>query len=400
MEQTGLTDSERRAAADDAWWHLLGVLWRRKAFLIVVTGLVAVASVVISLMLPNWYKSTSRVLLPEGGPGGIGSAMLGDISSALSLFGGGGGDYVRYLAILNSRTVMEATVDTFNLEQVYELEDEEFPRQAALDMLSDKVDFLVDDEFENLNVEAVDTDAQRAANMANFLVRMLSRVDNRLASRTAGQFRKYVEERFDESRRTRMALLDSLQTFQEQYGVIDLESQLEAYFTQLAQVRISVIEAEIQYETLKSQFGEDNTTVRRTEDVVRAARNLYNQALAGGEQVLPVSQEEAPSMVHRYAELTMERTIQEKILEVVAPILEQARFDEQRDIEDVQVVDPAVPAVKKFKPKRSFIVIGATLSAFILAAIYVLIANWWRVNSAYFYDRLTRAAEASTRRRS
>ena len=399
MEQSDQNETRRIEKADAAWWNLLGTLWRRKMFLIVVTGLFAVLSVVISLMLPNWYKSSAKLLLPERSSGGITSALLGDVSSALSLFGSGGGDYVRYMAILSSRTVMASTVDSFDLVHVYELADQEFPVDEAINTLRDNVDFVIDDEFEYLIVEALDTEPARAAEIANFLVRRLSRVDNELASRTAGQFRLFVEERFDESRDTRIALLDSIQAFQEEYGVIDIEAQTMAYFEQLAEMRIAVINAEIQYESLKSQFGDDNPTVQSTAEVLRAASRLYDEALDGKEQVLPVSRAEAPGMIHRYAELTMERTIQERILEVIAPMLEQARFDEQRDIEAVQVVDPAIPPVKKFKPKRSIIVVASTMSAFILAALYALLSTWWRANSAYFFQRLNEAAAVSGRSR-
>ena len=397
MEQSGHSEAQRRENADEAWWHLLGVLWRRRVFIVAVTLLVAIASVVLSLMMTNWYRSSSRLLLPTRGSGGLASAVMGDLSSALSFIGGGGGDYVRYLAILNSRTVMEATVDTFNLVEVYALEEEAFPIESAISMLGDNVDFAIDDEYEFLSVSASDTDPRRAAEMSNYLVRQLNRLDNQLASRTAGQFRRYVEERFDLSRRSRTALLDSLQTFQQRYGVIDLESQLLAYFNQLAEIRIAVLEAEIRYQALRSQFGDDNPEVQAVHGVVLAADDLFQKALEGGEQVLPVARDEAPVMIHRYAELTMERTIQEKILEVIAPMLEQARFEEQRDVEAVQVVDRAVPPTKKFKPRRSFIVIAATLSAFILSVLYALASNWWRTNSSYFFGRLDEAVKQSAR---
>lgn len=388
-------EEQRAENADSAWWNLLGVLWRRRIFLIVTSGIVAVLSIVISLMLPNWFKASSRLLLPESSSGGIASALLGDVSSALSMFGGGGGDYVRYLTILNSRTVLKSAVDTFDLVQVYDLEEKEFPIEEAIERLTDNVDFVIDSEFDFLTIEALDKDPRRAADLSNYFVRALSRVDNQLASQTAGQFRKYVEQRYSESERMRAKLLDSLQSFQERYGIIDLEAQTTAYFEQLAEMRINVISAEIQYEALKRPFGEENIRVQSAADVLKAAEKLYDAALAGKEQVLPVSQEAAPEMVHRYAELTMERTIQERILELVAPMLEHARFNEQQQIEALQVVDSAIPPAKKFKPKRSIIVVASTLSAFILATLYALLMNWWRNNYRYFTRRLNEAAVAS-----
>ena len=395
MEEIQLEDEQRKKNADSAWWNLLGVLWRWKRFIIVLTGITAIASVVVSLILPNWFKATSRLLLPESSSGGLSSALLGDVSSALSLIGGGGGDYVRYLAILNSRTVVGSAVDSFDLVRVYELEDEDFPFEDAIAVLRDNVEFVIDDELEYLSIETLDQDPIRAADISNYFVRALNRVDNELASKTAGQFRQFVEQRFHESTATRIVLLDSLQAFQENYGVFDLEAQTVAYFEQLAEMRISVFSSEIRYMSLKSLFGDENPTVQSTAEVLSAAQQLYDAALAGKEQVFPVSQEDAPGMIHRYAELMMEKTIQEKIIELVAPMLEKARFDEQRQVEAVQIVDSAVPPSEKFKPKRSIIVVASTLSGFILAVLYAFLVNWWKTNHVYLARRLDEAATVS-----
>ena len=194
-------------------------------------------------------------------------------------------------------------------------------------------------------------------------------------------------------RRIRAAMLDSLESFQRDYGVIDLEAQTAAYFTQLAELRASTLQYEIQLNGLRSQFGDNNQQVQNMQAFVDAATASFEQALDGREIVLPVSQQEAPEMVRRYLDLTLERTIQERILELVAPMLEQARFEEERQGEALQVVDAAVPPVLKAKPKRMIVVIGATMSAFLLAIIYAFLMDWWRKNSTRFASKLRESAQ-------
>ena len=400
MEDYSLSDQQRSARADEAWWQTLGTLYRRKALIIGITGGMAVLSVVITLFLPNWYKASSRLLLSGSGSGGLSAALLGDLSSAArSLLGSSGGDYVRYLAILNSRSVLTSVVDTFDLIRVYGEEDSDTPLEDALETLEDNVDFVIDDEYDFLSVEVLDKDPNRAAEMSNYFVRALDRINNELSSRSAGYFRSYVEDRYLESEREIAGILDSLQSFQERYGVFDLEAQTQAYFDQLAELRVNALQAQIQYETLKSQFGAGNVQVKAYGEIVEATNRFYEAALAGKEQVLPVSQEDAPTMVRAYLGLTLNQTIQQRILELVAPMLEQARFEEQRQIEALQVVDAAIAPTKKFKPKRSIIVIAATLSALILVVVYVLIASWWKKNYRYFARRLGEAASAEPARR-
>ncbi len=389
-----LTDQERASRADEAWWNTLGIVYQQRRLIGYITGGMALISVVISLFLPNWYKASSRLLLPENGSGGLSAALLGDLSSAAkSLLGGTGGDYVRYLAILNSRTVMTAAVDSFDLITVYDEEGSKTPLEDALEDLEGNLDLVVDDEFDFLSVEVLDKDPQRAAAISNFFVRALDRVENDLSSRTAGNFRKYVEDRYAEAEHERAALLDSLQVFQHRYGVFDLEAQTKAYFDQLAELRINALRAEIQRDALQSQFGASNPQVRAYDDVVSAANGKYEAALAGREQVLPVSQKDAPQMIRTYLDFTLQRTIQERILELVAPMREQARFEEQRQSEALQIVDAAVPPAEKFKPKRSIIVIASTFSAFILTVLYILLSTWWVNNYAYFVRRLSTAVK-------
>jgi tyrosine-protein kinase Etk/Wzc len=380
---------------EQAWWNLLGVLYRWRRFIVGVTSVMAVASVIISLLLPNWFKASSRLLLPASASGGIASALLGDISSAAqSLLGGGGGDYVRYMAILNSRAIMDDVVRTFDLITVYELEEEEFPVEEARAALADNVEFVVDQDYDFFSVEVLDKDPQRAADMSNYFVQKLEEVNNQLSKQTAGNFRAYVEERYDMAGQAREAMLDSLAAFQREYGVIDLEAQTEAFYTQLAAMRADAVQLEIQLASLKAQFGGSNRQVQNLEALVTAANAQYDAALAGSEAVLPVSQSVAPDMVRDYLQLTLERTIQERILELVAPMLEQARFEEERTSQALQVVDAAVAPVEKFKPKRSIICIAATLSGFILAVLFALVMDWWRRSYPVFAQRLRDAAQA------
>jgi tyrosine-protein kinase Etk/Wzc len=371
------------------WWNMLGVLYNWRRFIIVTTAIIAVLSVIISLFLPNWYKASSRLLLSESSGGGLASALLGDLGSAAqSLLGTGGGDYIRFLSILESRNVQVQIVEKFDLITVYDNNEAKFPLEETLKGLADNVEFVIDDEFDFLSVEVLDQDPQRAAEMSNFYVGLLDEVNNRLTTQTAGNFRQYVESRYLKAQQDRASLLDSLANFQRRYGVMDLEAQTEAYFTQLADLRANTLQYEIQLEALKTQFGPENKQVQTMQTFVDAAQQSFQGAMDGREIVMPVSQEEAPEMVRQYLNLTMDRMIQEKILEFVAPMLEQARFEEERKAQALQVVDEAVAPYKKNKPKRMIIVVAAALSGFILALIFVLVLDWWRRNSARFAARL------------
>lgn len=392
--QTNRNDiDDRSAKAEETIWSIAGTLYRWRRFLVITTGVVAVAAVVISLLLPNWYAAEARLLPPEGGgTSPLSAQLLKDLPSAASaLLGGASGDYARYLAILTSRTMMETAVDSFDLIQVYETYESDTPRQDAIEILEDNVEFQIDAEYDFLSVIAYDTDPRRAADLSNFIVRKLNERNAQLASQNAANYRRFVEKRYREAQLALDSVLNATQAFQHQYGVYDLPAQAQGFLEYLATLRAGEIQARVQYEALLEQYGPENQQVQQLREIAAAAERTYRQALAGQEEIMPIPQANVPDVARAYIDLERERLTQMRILEVVAPMYEQARFSEEREVQAVQVIDNAVPPVKKARPRRSIICIVATLSAFLLAVVFVLVYEWWRNNHGYFAHRLQQA---------
>jgi uncharacterized protein involved in exopolysaccharide biosynthesis len=391
----GLSDEERDARTDEAFWSTLGTLWRYRVVIAGVTGLAAVLSVVISLLLPNWYLASSRLLLPAQSGSGILAGALSELpSAAQSLLGDATGDYARYLAILTSRGVAERAVERFDLTTVYETAESETPVSDAIEALRSNTEFVIDEEYDFLTVEVLDQDPERAAALANFYVAELTRRNAELSSQSAANFRRFIEERYQETEAKLDSVLNRLRDLQEEYGVMDLATQGEVFYESLAQLRLQIIQAEAEYQRLLSAYGPDNSLVRQARQSVASARRAYQQALGGGERLMPVAQDSLPRVTRQFYELEQERLILSELVKYTRPVLEEARFDEQRRVEAVQVVDAAVPPDKKAKPRRSIICITMTISAFVLAILFVLVYDWWQRKHGYFARRLRASAAA------
>lgn len=390
-------DEKDRSSAPyiEAFWYVAAILLKWRVFLIAGTMVVAIASIVISLMMPVWFRAETRLLSPESsGTNPLSAALSSNLSAAASaLLGRSGGDFFRYISILSSRTMLEKVVDEFDLIAVYETEESRDPRGAAVRTLSENVDFPIDNEYEFLSITVYDQDPQRAADIANFLVDELNFRNQELAAQDAANYRQFVENRYLESLATLDSLKNASQQFQEQYGVFDLESQAEVFLEQLATLQAEAVTLEIEYVALLDQYGPDNSLVRTARSAFEAARRKSRDALEGQEEVLPISRNQFPVVFRKFVDLEQELLIQKNILELIAPLYEQARFQEERKYQAVQVVDDAVPPTRKAKPKRSIIVIGATLSAFLVLALFVLALEWWRKNSPYITHRIREASK-------
>lgn len=376
--------------AEQALWVAAATLYRRWRLIAAITLGAAVLSVLLAFSLDKWYAAEARVLQPEGGGLSL-SGVLGEVAGGLDIFGAGG-EYTRYLAILTSRTMMEDVVEAFDLVTVYELEDSEVPVYDAINLLDDNVEFEVSLDYDYLGVRAYDRDPERAAAMANFMVNALNTEYAALSSSSARLTRVFIEQRLEEALADLDSVRSEIQAFQEQYGVVELESQAQAFMTSMAGLKAEAARVEIQYETLVRQYGPDNPQVQAARGALSAARSQVRGALSGRDALMPVAMDELPALSRRYAELMQDQLIQAQIVETIYPLYEQSAFQERRDAVAVQVVDEAIPPVEAARPSRRLVAIGITLSAFLVACVFVLAQAWLRRNYRLVAQRLNQAA--------
>ena len=297
---------------------------------------------------------------------------------AASLLGGGGGDFTRYQAILTSRSTLEKAADRFDLQRVYELEDNPYPRTATLTALSENVEFEVDVQYDYLAIRVLDQDPRRAAELATFFVDELNERSAALSVEQAKGYREFVEDRYYQS----VADIDSaqaaMQRFQERHGVVELPEMARAFLETAATQRAEVMKAEVQYRAALAQYGPDNPQVRQLAEVVRAGRASENAFTSGEDRLMPVALTDLPAVANEYATLYRDVLMYGSILEFTRPLLEQARFDEERNRTAVQVLDEAVVPERKAKPRKAFVVIGGFLTALLASCTLVLFMAWVR----------------------
>lgn len=118
---------------------------------------------------------------------------------------------------------------------------------------------------------------------------------------------------------------------------------------------------------LLQTFSLTDASQKRTffEQQLRQAKNKLTDA----ELVL----DKTPNTSLEYLDALRNLKYQEAVWEILAKQFEMAKLDEAKDFPLIQVLDKATPPEKKSKPKRSLIVILATLAAGFLAVIWAFI---------------------------
>src|SRR3954451_20883703 len=142
---------------------LLIVLSKSKKLIFWTTTLVAVLTVIISLIIPATYTATEVILPPQNAS--VGSALLSQLSSMgplAALAGGGLGlksSNDLYISMFQSRTVQEAMVKRFNLRGKYKrLSD-------ARNAFAGKCEIKAGPKDGLLSISITDSDPKRAAEL-------------------------------------------------------------------------------------------------------------------------------------------------------------------------------------------------------------------------------------------
>src|SRR5512140_3112045 len=162
----------------------LSVLLRWRWFSIINVLCVTLLAVIVSFILPRWYRATASVLPPKEpdmfSSLGAASSVLKGLSGTRGLRGLGQteGAY-NYFAILKSRTAMEAVVRRFNLIEVYDIPDTSM--EKTVKALSENTSFETAED-DNITIQVLDKDPQRAADMANYLVELLNEISIKLGT--------------------------------------------------------------------------------------------------------------------------------------------------------------------------------------------------------------------------
>jgi tyrosine-protein kinase Etk/Wzc len=341
------TPDPQGSSTNAQWLYYLEILLRWKKFIIINTLVLGIITTGICLLLPNWYKSTASILPPKqqdlfGAAAGASSLLKGIAGGkGLGSLGKNSTGY-NYLAILKSRTTMVAVIDKFQLISVYEITNNNM--DLALKALEGNVLAETQDD-ENITVEVVDKDPQRAADMANYFIDILNATSLRLGTQEARSNREFIERRLDQCREDLHRSEDSLKAFQQKKEIFISTDEKNSSVAAYAELYATKAKKEIEIAVLERYVSPDNPALqeKRTElwEIAKKVSTFPASGLEG---------------VRLYRDVMT----QEKILEFLLPIYEQARIDEKKDVPVLLVLDKAVPATRKAKPARSLIIILIT----------------------------------------
>jgi uncharacterized protein involved in exopolysaccharide biosynthesis len=305
------------------------------------------------------------------------------------------------VAILESRSIAENTIKQFNLLERYESDDME----EAIISFRGTVDVSINDEGMIIIIASSTTghladDAEEnetrtlCADIANFMVAELNRINTELQTKKAKFNRIFIERRYEQNKSDLKEAENAIKKFGETYGMISLPDQVSAAIQAAAQIESQIAVKEVELQALKSTLYSGHPEIKKKEIELRELRKKLEEMKVGAPQrdslaIFPVFSE-APELGIKYLQLRRELEVQNKIFEFLTQQYEQAKIQEARDTPTVQVLDAAIPPLKRDKPKRSILVLLAGMVSIIFSALYIY--------SVEYLDRLKENDEIKYRK--
>lgn len=355
---------------------LLIILARQRKLLILTPVVTGALVMIASLLMTPMFLSTAKVLPPQSASSGL-SAMLGQLGGLASA--AGAASAVKnpndlYVGLLESRTVADHLIERFALVQRYETSNMDDTRRA----LASLSEFSGGKKDGMISISAMDKDPKFAADLANGYVDELAKLTQSMALTEASQRRLFFEKQLNEAKSQLANAEVGLQATQEKTGMIQPEAQVQAIIANVAQLRGTIAAKEVQLNAMRTFAANQNPELLRGQEELRSLRAQLaklekNQSPRDADFMVPTGK--IPAVGVEYVRSLREVKYYETIFELLAKQYELAKVDEAKNSSMIQLLDKAIPADRKAKPKRAVMVLGGVFGGIFLGLLLAFVVD-------------------------
>jgi capsule polysaccharide export protein KpsE/RkpR len=212
-------------------------------------------------------------------------------------------------------------------------------------------------------------------------------VNKGLKTQQASFQRKFIEVRYKQNIEDLKNAEDRLKSFQKKNNMISLSEQTQAAIIAAATIKGKILANEVQLgvmnSTLNSQHPDIDRVEKETEELQQQLRDMdygSNNIQSNQNNLFPIFSE-VPELGVQLMRLKRDVNIQNTLFTFLTQQYEEAKIQEAKDTPTVQVLDKAVSADKKAKPRRKLIVfMSIVISAMLSVAFIIISDNSCRVN--------------------
>ena len=348
---------------------VLIVKWK-KFFL--VTFLISIVVVYLSIffLIDERYDSSALIIPAENTDvSGISSLVKSFSKLPVSIPGLSGSETTTdiFTTIIYSRTSIVDLINKFDLLKEY--------KAANIDETIKIVEKDIDADETDKGAYKITVSAsspKKAADMANYIVEKLNSTLIKLNTTKAKENRLFLGNRYAEIKNNLFNSEDSLVKFEKMSGLIFAEDQAKTSVEAYTKLESEVASKQIELSILTKIFGENSPQVQQAKIAAEAYKNKIENLKSGKDKsdlLLPIDNlpQKAMDYLRYYSEVEINKTL----MEFIVPLYEQSKFEEQKSIPYIQVIDKGVAPAKKSFPPR--ILLTAIITLFILMFSFIFI---------------------------
>lgn len=273
---------------------------------------------------------------------------------------GGGNLAAKYVDLLKSRSVQDLLVNRFGLAKRYEakLHEEALRTLGTVARINAGKDGLI-------KVEVDDREPAVAAQLANAHVEELRKLLDRLAVTDSQQRRLFYRKHLEQTKSELAAAESVWLSGTAAAGALsaDVKMAAETY----AGLKASVTAAHVKLQSMRQYMSTESPEFKLAQSELGA---LHGQLSKAGF----VHDASGSDRITQYRDLKYRQAL----VEMFAMQYELAKLDEALDGALIQVVDAAQPPERPSKPKRTLMVVSATLATGFALLLFVFIRQAWR----------------------
>ncbi len=343
--------------------HVLSTLAKWKKQILIVTGLVALISIIGSLMMPNYYISSTIVYAAS--PTLANPEPIGGGEKIYYTYGTGE-DLDRLFSIANSGTVKNSIINEFNLAQHYDIDTSSIKGKAKLALHFNEQYKTTKTKFDALMISVEDTDPKLARDIVKAIRLKIDDMAQAMVKESQFLTIQSLEEGIKNQMRDLTLYGDSLTALKEKYKITESYEQASSYAVMSTenQSQLAGLEAKltsmIKFKVKRDSINKVKANVAGLKNKIEVTDSLIKIFNRG---ILPV----------RQLETSQNKGIVEMSLEIER--LKKLKSSYNKSFTTLHIVEKETIPFEKSRPKRMFIVLGLTMLAFTLSCLGVLLID-------------------------
>lgn len=367
---------------------IIGIMLRNIKIIISITLFVMVAVLSVSIIsilqtpknsiLPNVYSPKTLVLInsstsSSGLDSMLSGAGLNSLGGLMSLSGSGSiTDAQLAIQLSTTNRFIDKIADEFNLFEIYELEEAQYPKTSTREEILSRLNVTVDAETNLLRLSYTDIDKELATKIVNRATSLLeeefSNIDN-IKNRNQTQL---VNDKINTVSAELKSIQNQINDFQLKNNIMNVTTTANEITKQITNFQSQLLKKEVEIESYGKVSNVKDPGYMRLLNEKEAILNAINKLEQGEIGDFPPIKD-LPQLAQDLQELEFEATVKLEVYKTLVQQAETLKITADGVGPTLQVIEYAeIPEIKS-GPSRGMICIITTIAGFILSIFVVFI---------------------------